>query len=70
MFEHGTGTEYAKDPKGQPCFAGHSSYPFVKIIILMDRTVTKARSVLDVMALEIFIAKIQLTIKTFHRVPY
>ena len=25
MFEHGTGTEYAKDPKGQPCFAGHSS---------------------------------------------
>ena len=23
MFEHGT--EYAKDPKGQPCFAGHSS---------------------------------------------
>ena len=22
MFEHGTGTEYAKDSKGQPCFAG------------------------------------------------
>ena len=30
MFEHGTGTEYAKDPKGQPCFAGHSTFWFSK----------------------------------------